>query len=110
MQNYLKSNLFSDYETEFLFKLRSETTELKSNFKTKYNNNVKCSINGCDSEEKQEHIFSNCDYLRHKVPNEDPKVKYQDIYFSLSKKQYKVTKIFIELMNERENILNLQSP
>ena len=83
LQTYLKSNLFSDHEAEYLFKLRSETIPLKANFKTKYNAITKCAINGCSQEENQEHIFSNCETLIKKLPFKNPKVKYQHIYLTL---------------------------
>ena len=35
-QKYLKSSIFSNSNIEILFKLRSRTIDLKSNFKTKY--------------------------------------------------------------------------
>ena len=47
IQNYLKSKLFSNDEIEILSKLRSQTINLKANFKKMHFNKVECSIEGC---------------------------------------------------------------
>ena len=103
LQNYLKSKLFSNYEVEYLFRLRSETVDLKSNFKTKYNNKLKCSINECSLDESQQHIF-NCQHLIQNLTEKERLTKYSDIY-STVRKQYQATRKFIKLMNKREKLI-----
>ena len=61
IQKYLKSGLFSNYEVEILFKLRSRNIDVKSNFKTKYekeiNQNLQCRMKNCTEIEDQPHIL-----------------------------------------------------
>ena len=102
LQNYLKSKLFSNYEVEYLFKLRSQTTDLKSNFKFQYKNNVECSMNECKSDETQHHIFL-CKNLRKFLTKDEKRIKYQDIYEGVAR-QYKATALFIKLMNRRSKM------
>ena len=74
----MKSSRFSNQEIEILTKLRSRTLELKSNFKKKYNNNLKCSIKDCYSEESQEHLLFECKPIL-SMGKIKVKVTYKDI-------------------------------
>ena len=103
LQNYLKSQLFSNYEIETLFKLRSKTIELKSNFKSKYSNLLLCSVKGCFEEESQEHIFLSCQPLSENLKSKE-KIPYKNI-FSNTKNQNKAVKFFINLMKIRSTLL-----
>ena len=57
MQKYLKSNpvKITQEEAKEIFKLRSKVTEVKENFKGKYEN-IECEL--CKEEENQEHIMT----------------------------------------------------
>ena len=100
------SRRFSNDEIEILFKLRSKTTELKSNFKKKYFDQIDCSIKGCSKEETQEHIFSNCPSLlkRLKHPNKSA-IDYNQIFSSNSKLQHKAVIHFNNLMDIRAKLI-----
>ena len=105
MQNYLKSQLFSNSDIEVLFKLRSKTVDVKSNFKTKHSNSVKCPITGCNQEDSQEHMFESCEILLKRSQYKNDKIKHKQIY-SNTKSQYKAVKIFKNLMEIRTKLLS----
>ena len=111
-QKYLSSKLFSNYEVELLSKLRSRNLDLKSNFKTKFTfNNVtdlKCSLNGCDEVEDQPHIMK-CKQILDNLDQtyEVSDICYEDI-FSKSKKQNRVTKLYVALLDVRSKLLQKQ--
>lgn len=111
-QKYLSSKLFSNYEVELLSKLRSRNLDLKSNFKTKFTfNNVtdlKCSLNGCDEVEDQPHIMK-CKQILDNLDEtyEVSDICYEDI-FSKSKKQNRVTKLYVALLDVRSKLLQKQ--
>ena len=106
IQNYLKAAVFNNSEIELLFKLRSKTLELKSNYKKKYFNKLDCSLKDCYFEENQEHLFSSCQILQNKLRVKDKTVSYKDIFSRSTKKQNKVTKIFSKLLDIRTDLLN----
>ena len=106
LQKYLKSNLFSNKNTEMLLKLRSRTIDVKMNFKTKYFNNTECSLNGCTQDESQEHIFQNCSPLLQKLDIKYKKfnIKYEDI-FRNTRRQIQAVQLFDKLMEIRSKLL-----
>ena len=106
LQKYLKSNLFSNKNTEILLKLRSRTIDVKMNFKTKYLNNTECSLNGCTQDESQEHIFQNCSQLLQKFDINYRKlnIKYEDI-FRNTRRQIQTVQLFDKLMEIRSKLL-----
>ena len=79
--------------------------QLKSNFKKKYNNNLKCSIKERYEDESQQHLMSNCKLLEYKPNFNASKVSYDNIYSKNRKKQNNVTKLYIELLQIRQEIL-----
>ena len=103
LQKYLKSNLFTNKNTEILLKLRSRTIDLKMNFKTKYFNNTKWSLNGCIQDESQEHIFQNGEQLLRNLDNnyKNLNIKYKDI-FRNTKKQLQAVQLFGKLMDDKK--------
>ena len=85
--------------------MRSRTIDLKSNFKTKYLNEIECSLNGCSGEENQKHIFENCKPILENLGNfKNQNIKYEDIYKS-TKKQRKAVDYFNKVMEIREKLL-----
>ena len=109
LQNYLKSNLFSNFSTEILFRLRSQNIEVKANFKSKYkvNNviNLQCRMDNCYEIEDQQHLLK-CKPILRKLTKKSAliDIKYNDL-FSNTKKQKKVVDLFIELLDIRNTIL-----
>ena len=113
LQKYMKSNLFSNYEVEILCKTRSRNLEVKENFKTQFTANndaskLQCKVDGCNEIEDQQHILK-CQPILKKLDKNVPveNISYNDI-FSTPKKQQKVTKLIIKLLDIRESILNSQ--
>ena len=108
----IKSNLFNNNEVEMLFKLRSRNLDFKSNFKTKFTfNNVEkleCPLRGCTEIDEQQHILK-CKLIIDKLENPHllSKFKYDNI-FSDERKQSRITKLFIVLMEIRTDLLNKQ--
>ena len=108
----IKSNLFNNNEVEMLFKLRSRNLDFKSNFKTKFTfNNVEkleCPLRGCAEIDEQQHILK-CKLIIDKLENPHllSKFKYDNI-FSDERKQSRITKLFIVLMEIRTDLLNKQ--
>ena len=102
--------MFSNYEVEMLFRLRSRNIDVKSNFKTKYekesNSNLQCRMNNCNDIEDQQHLI-NCtpilDKLSKKFDLEN--ISYNDL-FGNTKKQKKVVQLFIALLDARSSILD----
>ena len=108
MQSYLKSRLFSNNEIEILFRLRSRTTELKSNFKTKYLDQLQCSVKGCSQEESQEHVFSSCHTLLkllNKQQQNKTTTKYKHIFSNNTRKQHESVVHFDNIMDIRAKLL-----
>ena len=112
LQKYLKSSLFSNYEVEMLFRIRSCTIDVKTNFKSKYekNNieNLQCRMENCTKIEDQQHLL-NCKPILSQLPQSfDLKnIFYKDL-FSKTKKQKKVVELFIALLDTRSSILEYQ--
>ena len=106
MQKYLKSKLFSNEEIELLNKLRAKMLDVKVNFNTMYKNSVKCSIDGCQLDESQEHMMQTCQPLLDKLSFKNQNIKYQDLFGS-TKRQIRVTQLYSELLEIRADILNL---
>ena len=112
MQKYLTSNLFSNYEVELLFKLRSRMLDVKSNFKSKftYNNvmNLQCSIVNCYDEESQQHLLF-CKPLIEKL-HKNYKISnttYRKIFSKITD-QKEVILIYADLIDIRNQILTKQ--
>ena len=97
MQNYLKASKekITHDEAREIFKLRCRVTDVKANYKGKYEN-IECKI--CHEEENQQHII-NCEIL-----NKGEKAKipeYDEILKNDARKQVQIAKKFIENMKTR---------
>ena len=110
MREYLKSNLFTNYEVQTLSKLRSRNIDVKANFKTKYTfdnvEKLECSL-GCPEVEDQQHILK-CKPLIDELKDISTNVSYNDI-FSTVRKQKQVTQRFISLLDIRSQLLENQN-
>ena len=100
MQKYLKPNKIATLEeSQEIFKMRSKVTDVKGNFKGKYDS-IEC--NFCNEEELQNHIME-C-----KIINENEKyekfLKYEDIFEQNVQKQVKIVRKFLENMNIRKRL------
>ena len=114
LQKYMTSSLFNNYEVEILCKARSRNLDVKSNFKTKYtvNNDItklRCKIETCLEVEDQQHIFK-CKPILNKLDKNSSieNISY-DSMFSTPKKQIKLTKVLIKLLDLRESTLSSQT-
>ena len=105
LQKYFTSNLFSDNEVQTLNKTRSRNLNVKSNFKTQYENDLSCSLENCTEIEDQPHLLK-CKPLISKLNKKFniKEVKYDDI-FSNTKKQKKVIEVLIALIKTRDKML-----
>ena len=100
-QTYIKNNELSNEEVRLLFRLRSETTDVKLNFKTKFKDDLSCSL-GCSEDETQEHLL-HCKPLNDKLSDEQQQniVEYNDIFDD--KKQPAAVMLFMKLFDIRNN-------
>ena len=114
LQKYITSKLFSNYEVELLNKLRSRNLNIKSNFKkgNEQDNilNLQCSIKNCFEIEDQEHILY-CKPVINSINKQQreqiEKIDYEYI-FSSTKKQLEAIKVFILLLDKRDEMLKVQ--
>jgi hypothetical protein len=105
MQPYLRTNELSLREKKFLFILRSKMLKLKANFSSMYGNNLVCSLcTEVGTVESESHLL-NCSVLMENtaVAEEMKQVKYEDV-FSDTKRQQKVVKVFLKIMNIFEKL------
>ena len=101
MQKYLKAcNVkISKEEAQEIFKLRSRVTDVKSNFKTKFDT-LEC--DGCKMEEEtQEHILLKCKILSEKYEGD---MNYEDIFDGNVTKKVEIAKQFMKSLKNRERI------
>ena len=104
MQPYLKSNLITIKQKQALFSLRNRTYDVKSNFKTMFDNDMSCrncSINNTYEDEK--HIFEECSVFcteRTELSN----VKYKHIFGTLEQQIYTIN-ISMPIILKRELLL-----
>ena len=102
IQNYLKANQtkITQEEAREIFKMRCMVSDVKGNFKWKYEN-VNCE--NCEEEEDQEHIIS-CNMIKDSKKEEMP--RYDEILKNNVKNQIQIAKKFIENMKIRKKMIN----
>ena len=112
MQNYLKCTeikIMQD-EAQEIFKIRCRVTEVKNNFKGRYEN-VECDF--CDEQEDQKHILQ-CKALnenRNENNEKDEKIpEYEEILKDNAKDQIKITRKFIENLEIRKQMAKTMNP
>ena len=98
MQNYLKANKLkiTQEEAQEIFKLRCRVTDVKSNFKSKYEN-IDCE--NCHEEENQQHVLTF--KILNKLEN-DEIPEYDEILKNNIKNQLQIAKKFIKNMKIRK--------
>ena len=106
-QEYILSDKFSNENVNLLYRLRSRTTDVKGNFKTKFLGNLQCSL-GCADDETQEHLLS-CKPIIDKLPSRQgaASILYEDLFDS--KKQLVAVNWFSECFEVREELLSSQN-
>ena len=104
MQKYLKPNgeKITQEEAKLIFKLRSKVTEVKQNFRGKYEN-VECEL--CHEEETQAHIMTCRELNKHE--NKEAIPEFEEIYKQNVKNQIKIARKFKENFRVRKNLLKL---
>ena len=92
MKAYLKSNQLSTDEKRLLFSMRCRVNEVKCNYRTKYKNNVTCSLCDSNSEESEVHLLQ-CEAIisEPEVKDSITQIHYSDIFAEV-KKQIKAVK------------------
>ena len=105
MQAYLKANesKITQLEAREIFKLRCRVTDVKANFKGKFDN-IECELCNEHEEENQKHIM-HCKRLN-KTENKMI-LKYDEILKRNVKKQLLIVRRFIENMKIRKQILEV---
>ena len=107
IQDYLISTKFSNHEKELLIKLRTRMVDVKDNFKQKYEDNMSCDL--CGEYENQQHLLEcktlieNCKSLY-----DDSTIRYEDL-FSTVNKQLSAVKLFTEVLQTRQKLLDEQN-
>ena len=102
MQNYLKSNRVKPTKSEIqtIFEMRSRVTDVKLNFRGKYEN-LECRV--CKSnEESQKHVYECNEIMKiRKIKNQ--KIEYEMIFKENVRKQVQIAKDFLENMKIKSN-------
>ena len=102
IQPYLTNNNFTTEDKKFLFSLRSQCYDAKTNFKKLKKGNMQCRLN-CESEEYQDHIFQSCRPIFEKLGiTEIPNIN--SIYGTPMEQQHAI-KIFVQLDKLRKQLL-----
>ena len=99
MQNYLKSHMFNNHEASMLISLRSRTIR-EFGAKFPYNINQMCPM-GCITEDTPEHILV-CDHLKSEETR-NPDIQYEHIFSDNVVEQAAITKLFVTLLERRED-------
>ena len=107
-QSYFKSPLFSNTEAKLLFKIRTEFTDCKINFKhMNREGSMKCPL--CkEYEDDQKHIIE-CTYIRNNISSNDileRNIAYEDIYSDNDHKKKAITVVFDQCLKIREKLMN----
>ena len=105
MQPYLKSKLLTTIEKQNLFNLRNRSYNLKSNYKTQYDNDMKCRI--ClleNSYEDEVHTFEMCNEL---INSANIHIKHDQIFGNLNR-QLTAIKYFSVIILKRDFLLSIQ--
>ena len=101
MKMYLRSNELSTDEKRLLFSLRCRVNEVKCNYKSKYRNDMSCSLCSSNVDESEMHLLQ-CEAIvsEPEVKDDISEIEYSDI-FSDIKKQIKAVKIWKKIFRIR---------
>ena len=103
LQPYLQDVRFSKEERKLLTSLRSRCYNAKINFRKLHRNALSCRL-GCDSNETQLHIFTQCTYIE--IP---PNIEYSHI-FDNTTLQKEVIQLFLDIDKRRLRLLEHVPP
>ena len=94
MKEYLRSNKLSTEEKQLLFSMRCRVNPLKWNYKSKYTNNMSCSICPSDDQDSELHLLK-CESIVSEPDIKDQinSIEYSDIFSDL-KKQIRAVKVW----------------
>ena len=101
IQPYLSSKLFNNKERKLLFSLRSRCYLSKMNFKKMYKYDLKC-IFGCNSDEDQRHIFTQCESIVAETNTQY--TLYNNIFCSDVNKLKEAASIFLKIDTNRQDL------
>ena len=108
MKEYLKTNLITTEAKQTLFSLRSREYDIKTNYKKKYEDDMRCRIcNEEDSIEDELHTFFKCKILTNGLVVA-PTIKLDHIFGTL-KQQVQVMELIMEVTIKRNMILQIRS-
>ena len=106
---YLHSPLFSSENGKFLLALRTRTMRgMKNDFRGMYSDDL-CPLS-CDTPDTLQHVLE-CSVLKqyHTSQNiTDSNIRYTDVFSADIRQQKQVTKLFAELLEIRDRIVNSQ--
>ena len=102
MKDYLRSNKISTDEKRLLFSMRCRVNEIKCNYRTKYENNMSCTLCSSNTEESEVHLLQ-CGAIvsEPEVKNLISDVEYSDI-FSDVQKQIRAAKLWTRIFRIRK--------
>ena len=106
MQPYLKTNDLTTNQKQALFSLRNRSFNLKSNYKTQYEYDMRCRT--CfkeDSFEDELHLFEQCSSFKEEI-HSFKDVKFEHIYGTLSQ-QINAIKHYMPIINKRNLLIEL---
>ena len=105
MQEYLKSDLLSCKQQILLFSLRVRTADIKTNYRNKFRDNMKCRYEcGSQCDEDLNHLL-NCSSLlfSDQLKEEASKVNASDIYGTIEQ-QKKIICVYEKIYRRIENM------
>ena len=110
-QKYMVDPKFANKEVNMLHALRSRSTNVKINFRTKFQNGLLCPL--CQKTEDSQPHMLDCSELNKRFKTEEVgmgKIKYEDIFADLSK-QKEAAYLYLKLFEIRNQLLdkNLQN-
>ena len=103
MQRYLKASdvTINQEEVQTIFKMRSRMTDVKTNFRGKYDS-FECEL--CNEEdENQKHMIECREILKHKKTNIKPP-DFDELFKGNFKKQLEIAQTFLESMKIKEKL------
>ena len=106
MQPYLRTNELTTYKKQALFSLRNRSYNLKSNYRSMYEEDMRC--RACledDSNEDKIHVFEQCSVFKNEMESSN-NVKFSHIFGTL-KQQINAILHFMPVINKRDIILEL---
>ena len=100
-EKYLSDARFSKQEIQLLFRLRTRMTDVKSNFRNQYQNNMDCQTCKETCIEDENHLLV-CENLK---DEESVKTNFSKVYGSIED-QLQIVKVFKKILRKRETILD----